>query len=161
MKIVHRLVTVFILAEILALLPQLVMAAVTSPTGAWLEIIPSTSWLSISDTLTVTVVQRYDGPGCGFAYMELGLYQRGPITTNLEFISPSMLYPGNIGITNTFVLRAVYTGTSELVASAYGEYGGGTLNCPWNWGYLNSAPITVGISNIVFRHYLPVITKQM
>jgi len=161
MKIALRIVTVFVLAGMMALFPHLVMAAVTSPTGAWLEIIPSTSWLSLGDTLTVTVVQRYDGPGCGFSYMELGLYQRGPITTNLEFISPSVLYPGAIGITNTFVLRAVYTGTSELVASAYGEYGGGPLNCPMNWGYLDSAPITVVISNIVFRHYLPVITKQM
>jgi len=160
MKIVHRLVTVFIVAAMMALFPHLVMAAVTSPTGAWLEIIPSTSLLSISDTLTVTVVQHYDGQGCRFAYVELGLYQRSTITPSLEFISPSVLYPGDIDITNTFILRAAYTGTSQLFASAFGEYGG-TPDCPWNWGYLNSAPITVTVSGIVHRQYLPVIAKQM
>ena len=159
MKIVCRLGIVFILAGTMALFPHLIQAAVNSPTGAWLEIIPSTSWLSLGDTLTVTVVQHYDRQGCRFAYMELGLYQSNTVTPSFEFLSPSVLYPGNIGITNTFALQAVYTGTPQLYASAFGEYGG-TPDCPWNWGYLNSAHIAVIVSNIAYRNYLPIIAKQ-
>lgn len=156
-------------------------AGTASPSGSWLEIIPSQFALSIGDTLTVTVVNRYDGEGCAFHIMELSLYQNSGIDPSLEFISPSVLGPG---ITHTFLLRAIYTGTSELRASAFGEYGPPYPTatdaptptdtatdtptpspsptppvCYWVWGYIGSKTVTVIVSNMIYREYLPVIKK--
>lgn len=156
-------------------------AGTASPSGSWLEIIPSQFALSIGDTLTVTVVHRYDGEGCAFHIMELSLYQNSGIDPSLEFISPSVL-THEIGITNTFLLRAIYTGTSELRASAFGEYGPGPPTatdaptptgtatptatytppppvCYWVWGYIGSKTVTVIVSSMIYREYLPVIEK--
>ena len=158
MKTLRCFIAVLVAVAAIAAITHLVEATTTSPNGTWFDITPSQFALSISETLTVTAVLRYDGEGCPYHIYELRLYQDSGADPSLEFISPSLLGPGSVGVTNAFILRAVHTGTSELFASAYGEYGG-TPECPWVWRYLNSEPITVIVGSTIYREYLPVVKK--
>ena len=158
MRLLRCFIALLAAAAAIAAITRLGEAATASPNTTWLEITPSTFALSISDTLTVTVVLRYDGQGCLYHIYQLGLYQGSNTSPSLEFASPSVLGPGGVGITSAFTLRAVHSGTSGLRASAYGEYGG-TLDCPWVWRYLNSESITVLVSSVIYREYLPTIKK--
>jgi len=157
MKIPHWFVIVLIVGAI-AGVACVVKAGATHPNRTWFEITPSTTALSVSDLLTVTVAMHYDGEGCPYHIFELGLYERGNAYTNFAFVSPALLNPGQAGITNVFTLTAIYSGTPQLFASAFGEYGG-TVDCPWNWAYINSEPITITISGTGYREYLPVVAK--
>jgi hypothetical protein len=158
MKTLRCFVAILVAVAAIAAITRLVKATPASPSSTWFEITPSAFAFSISDTLTVTVVLRYDGEGCQYSIYQLGLYQNSGAEPSLEFISPPLLGPGGVDVTSTFTLRAVHTGTSELFASAYGEYGG-PPECPWVWRYLNSVPITVIVGRLIHREYLPVIKK--
>ncbi|UCC87723.1 MAG: hypothetical protein JSV81_00030 [Anaerolineales bacterium] len=116
-----------------------------------LEVIPASTILVVSDTLTVTVQIRDESVECTFYAMELTLSQQGPDAPIFEHVSPATVGPP---ITRPFSLTAVHTGTITFSAYAFGEYG---CSGGWYWGaaWGDSEPVSVWVEK--YQTYLPMI----
>lgn len=121
---------------------------------ATLEVMPASTILAVSDTLTVTVRIHNHSVECTFYATELTLSQQGPDAPIFEHVSPPTVGPP---ITLPFTLTAVHTGTITFSAYAYGEYNCGS-GWYWSGAWGDSEPVSVWVEK--YQTYLPMVLRD-
>ncbi|MBN1552447.1 hypothetical protein JW979_13315 [bacterium] len=127
---------------VIAFLTCCVCSAMADDNLIYFDVIPSAETVFVGQNITVTVTLVDKDPECNYSIMEMLIHQTN--TSNFIFYPDSYFDTSGVPPTITFTFTAVRSGTTQFLASAYGEVYCGY----WMWASKSGISVPVTVINV-------------